>query len=74
LAQDFVVANAHTRSAPATALQLLVATASGNQVWAFDIHSALNTFDLRPTSSLFPLRRFNGRAVFKADIGRMYSG
>lgn len=75
LAQDFVVTKAHTRSAPDTAPQLLVATASGNQALAFDIHAAVDVFDLRPTRSLFPLRRFNGRAVFKVrDIAWYDSG
>ena len=72
LAQDFVVAKAHTRSTSVTASQLLVATASGNQALAFDIHSTLNTLDLRPSSALFPLRRFNGRAVFKVRDNAWY--
>ncbi|MGZ8157271.1 MAG: phage tail protein [Methylobacter sp.] len=65
LAQDFVVAKTYTRTTPLTYWQLLVATASGNQALAFDIVTDDNIFELRPSSALFPLRLFGGRAVIK---------
>ncbi len=65
LAHDFVVAKTLSRTAPTSELQLLVATASGNQALAYDIYMDADKFELRPSSILYPLRRYAGRAVFK---------
>ncbi len=66
LAHDFVVAKTLSRTAPTSDLQLLVATATGNQALAYDIYMDADKCELRPSTSIFfPLRRYAGRAVFK---------
>lgn len=65
LAHDFVVAKTHTRITSASASQLLVVTATGNQALAFDIIENNNSFELQPSRTLFPLRLFGGRALLK---------
>ncbi len=65
LAHDFVVAKAYSRTVPNADLQLFVATDTGNQALAYEIHIDTDKVELHRSSILFPLRRYAGRAVFK---------
>lgn len=63
LAHDFVLAMAAIRDENLAPVQLLVATASGNQALAYAVGAESETFRLRGAAELFPLRRFGGRAL-----------
>ena len=63
LAHDFVYALARVYGIDGPYQRLFVATASGNQAFAYALSDLANDFELRGAAELFPLRRFGGRAL-----------
>ena len=63
LAHDFVLGRARLFQTTDAAKFLFIATRSGNQVRAYTVIDAPDSFDLTASTDLFPLRRFGGRAL-----------
>ncbi|MFL5581157.1 MAG: phage tail protein [Gemmatimonadaceae bacterium] len=63
LAHDFVFATARVYGEAGPSRRLFVATASGNQAFAYAPSDEAEDFELRGAAELFPLRRFGGRAL-----------